>query len=135
MQTYGLPEWIFISSLIVLSGCGLSHDTASIDQYNDFAILSAKSKLWNEAIFRWNQILNIDPQNPKAHNNLGVAYEALGEIDNARDSYEHANRFGSGNRYYRFNYRKYRLNTKRNEKTPSDESEQENDPEVNSWDD
>ena len=116
MLTYCSRLCLLISFLSVLSGCGISSEKVSVNQYNDFGIRSAESKLWNEAIFRWNQVLNIDPRNAKAHNNLGVAFEALGRIDEALESYKRATELDSNSKYYRFNYRKCRLQVERNKR-------------------
>ena len=116
MLTYCSRLCLLISFLSVLSGCGISSDKVSVNQYNDFGIRSAESKLWNEAIYRWNQVLNIDPRNAKAHNNLGVAFEALGRIDEALESYKRATELDSNSKYYRFNYRKCRLQVERNKR-------------------
>lgn len=125
MLTYCLPVCLLIFFLIVLSGCGIASDKVSVNQYNDFGVRSAESKLWNEAIFRWKQVLNIDPRNAKAHNNLGVAFEALGKIDEALESYKRATELDSNNKYYRFNYRKCRLQVERNKSHPVAESDEE----------
>ena len=95
-------------------GCGISDNQPTIDQYNQFAIKSAELQLWNEAIFRWEHILKIEPQNAKVHNNLGVAYEAVGEIDKATEAYERATELEPDNKFFRFNYRKCRLHVQRN---------------------
>ncbi len=116
MLTYCSRLCLLISFLSVLSGCGISSEKVSVNQYNDFGIRSAESKLWNEAIYRWNQVLNIDPRNAKAHNNLGVAFEALGRIDEALESYKRATELDSNSKYYRFNYRKCRLQVERNKR-------------------
>ena len=128
MLTYCSPVCLLISFLIVLSGCGISPEKVSVNQYNDFGVRSAESKLWNEAIFRWNQVLNIDPRNAKAHNNLGVAFEALGRIDDALESYKRATELDSNSKYYRFNYRKCRLQVERNKRDSVAESDGKEEP-------
>ena len=98
--------------------CGTLQDQPTIDQYNQFAIKSAELQLWNEAIFRLQHILKIEPQNAKAHNNLGVAYEAVGKIDEAIKAYERATELEPENKFYRFNYRKCRMHVQRNRMKP-----------------
>ncbi|MCH8292112.1 tetratricopeptide repeat protein [Candidatus Poribacteria bacterium] len=119
--------FLLISSCLTLLGCAISSDEATIDQYNQFAIRSAKLELWNESIFRWEQILEIQPQNAQAHNNLGVAYEALGKTDQAIESYKRATELEPDNKYYRFNYRKCRLHVRRNSKNQPDVEDEEAD--------
>ena len=114
---------LLTASFVILAGCGISHDKVSVNQYNEFGVRTAESKLWNEAIFRWNQVLNIDPRNAKAHNNLGVAYEAMGKIDEAIESYKRATELDSSSKYYRYNYRKCRLHVERNKDGSTVESE------------
>ena len=123
MPTYWSLLSLLISSFIALSGCGITPDKVSVDQYNSFGIRTAESKLWNEAIFRWNQVLDVDPRNAKAHNNLGVAYEALGKIDEAFESYKRATELDSNSKYYRFNYRKCRLHVERNKSDSAAQSD------------
>ena len=120
---------LVVSPFIVIS-CAPLQDQPTIEQYNQFAIKSAELQLWNEAIFRWQHILKIEPQNAKIHNNLGVAYEAVGKIDEAMEAYERATELEPENKFYRFNYRKCRLHVQRNRvKPPTDEKTETSDQE------
>ena len=116
--------FIFVFPLAIF-GCGISDNQPTIEQYNQFAIKSAELQLWNEAIFRLQHILKIEPQNAKAHNNLGVAYEAVGKIDKALHAYERATELEPENKFYRFNYRKCRLHVQRNRVKSSTEEKAE----------
>jgi len=98
----------------MLFACGSLRDQPTIEQYNQFAIKAAELQLWNEAIFRWQHILKIEPQNAKVHNNLGVAYEAVGKVNEAIKAYERATELEPKNKFYRFNYRKCRMQVQRN---------------------
>ena len=98
----------------MLSGCAIiSRDVTRTEAYNRFAIKAAEAQLWNEAVFRWKQVISIDPEDSKAHNNLGVAYEALGNIDEAIASYQRAAELKPNNKYYRLNYRRCRIHLRR----------------------
>ena len=98
--------------LTTLVGCA-SHDTTSVSDYNQFAVKAARAGLWNEAIFRWKQVVNIDPDNAAAHNNLGVGYEAMGKISEAVTAYQRATELEPNSKYYRINYRRCRLHIRR----------------------
>ena len=105
----------FIAILVcfMLSGCAMFRDTPQTEAYNRFAIRAAQAQLWNEAIFRWKQVIAVDPDDAKAHNNLGVAYEAVGNIDEAIAAYQRAAELEPDNKYYRLNYRRCRINIRR----------------------
>ena len=104
---------ITILAFLTLSGCAAFRDTPQADAYNRFAIRAAQAQLWNEAIFRWKQVININPDDSKAHNNLGVAYEAVGNMDAAFTAYQRATELEPDNRYYRLNYRRCRIHLRR----------------------
>jgi len=108
MYVNAISLW-FIISLLSIIGCGISNDKL-IEQYNDFAIRSAQANLWNEAILRWQRIIEIDPKNAKAHNNLGVAYEAMERFDEALAEYEKAIELDPSNEVYRRNFFKCKKN-------------------------
>ena len=98
----------------MLSGCAIiSRDVTRTEAYNRFAIKAAQAQLWNEAVFRWKQVISIDPEDAKAHNNLGVAYEALGNMDEAIAAYQRAAELEPNNKYYRLNYRRCRIHLRR----------------------
>ena len=40
--------------------------------------------LWNEAAYRWEKAVELDPSYAAAWNNLGIAYEHEGKFDQAR---------------------------------------------------
>ncbi len=58
-------------------------------------------------------MISIDPEDSKAHNNLGVAYEALGNMKEAIAAYERAAELEPNNKYYRLNYRRCRIHLRR----------------------
>ena len=111
-QTYIRIQLLLIFIALTLIGCA-SHDTTSVEAYNQFAIKAAQIGLWNEAIFRWKQVVSIDPDNAAAHNNLGVGYEALGKITEAKSAYQRATELDPESKYYRINYRRCRLHIRR----------------------
>ena len=100
-------------ALLVLLGCATARDRTRVSDYNQFAIKAAQAELWNEAIFRWQQVVTMEPKNAKAHNNLGVAYEALGKTDDALAAYQRATKLAPDNQYYRLNYRRCRIHVRR----------------------
>ncbi|MEP7116383.1 MAG: tetratricopeptide repeat protein [Acidobacteriota bacterium] len=56
----------------------------------EFGIAVAQKGLWREAIFRWKRATEIDPSYAQAFNNLAIAHEHEGELDQARTAYEKA---------------------------------------------
>lgn len=122
----------FLITLALLAlGCSPLQHHATMDQYNEFAIKAAELQLWNEAVFRWERVIEIDPQYAQAHNNLGVAFEALGKTDEAIEAYKRAAELNPTNKFFRFNYRRCRLNVQRNvRKQPDEENEKDEDSET-----
>ena len=113
MLKYNRLLYIAIFVCLMLPGCAMFRDTSQTEAYNRFAIRAAQAQLWNEAIFRWKQVITVDPDDSKAHNNLGVAYEAVGNIDEAIAAYQRAAELEPGNKYYRLNYRRCRIHIRR----------------------
>lgn len=88
--------------ILILAGCGARRNL--IEEYNDFAIRAAKAGLWREAAFRWEKIVQMNPKDARAHNNLAVAYEALGRYDDAEREYQKALELDPGNKAIQRNY-------------------------------
>ena len=56
----------------------------------EFGISVARAGLWEEATYRWQRAVRIDPTYAAAWNNLGIAYERKGLFDEALEAYETA---------------------------------------------
>jgi Tfp pilus assembly protein PilF len=69
-----------------------------------FGINVAQRGLWKEALYRWKRAAEIDPTYAAAFNNLAIAYEHEGQLDEARESYEKAVQLEPGNTMIRQNY-------------------------------
>ena len=50
----------------------------------EFGIFVAQKALWNEAAYRFGRATQLDPTYAPAFNNLAVAYEQNGMLDEAR---------------------------------------------------
>jgi Flp pilus assembly protein TadD len=88
--------------------------------YNRFAIRAQEEGLWREAEYRLRQALAEDPEDARLHNNLAVALEAQGKLEEAYDEYRKAASLGPGNDTYRRNLRDF-IDAHRWEYTPPGE--------------
>jgi Flp pilus assembly protein TadD len=83
-----------------------------------FGIDVAQKGLWQEARFRFEKALVVDPDNASALNNLAIALEQQGEFAKAREAYEKALKLRPGNVYIQQNYDLFReADDKRNRKS------------------
>ena len=84
----------------------------------EFGIEVAQKGLWQEARFRFERAVAIDPENASALNNLAISLEQMGEFDKARESYEKALASKPGDLYIQQNYDLFReADDKRNRKS------------------
>ena len=70
----------------------------------EFGIKVAQNGLWNEALYRWQKAVELDPTYPSAWNNLAIAYEHEGKFDEAKKAYEKALQLDPKNLMIRQNY-------------------------------
>jgi superkiller protein 3 len=70
----------------------------------EFGIKVAQSGLWNEALYRWEKAVELDPTYAAAWNNLAIAYEHEGKFDEAKKAYEKALQLDPKNLMIRQNY-------------------------------
>jgi Flp pilus assembly protein TadD len=101
--------------LLVLAQPGVSR-SSSKDELA-FGIEVAKRGLWNEARFRFERAVALDPASAEAHNDLGVALEQQGEFAKARTAFEKALELEPNSIYIQQNYDLFReADDKRNRK-------------------
>ncbi len=82
-----------------------------------FGLEVAKKGLWQEARFRFEKAVQLEPDNANALNNLGVALEQQGEFEQARAAYEKALALKPGDLLIQQNYDLFReADDKRNRK-------------------
>jgi Tfp pilus assembly protein PilF len=73
-----------------------------------FGINVAQYNLWREASTRFERAADIDPTYAAAYNNLAIAYEHQGDLNNARKAYEKALKLDPDNQYIKQNYELFR---------------------------
>ena len=78
-----LYKFITIAGILTLLLCpssGFSEKTPEeIKRQLEFGVRAAREDHWDEAVYRWQKVLQLDADNMMAHNNLAVAYEQMGE--------------------------------------------------------
>ncbi len=91
-------------------GMGVAQSAADerSGEENSFGVEVASKGLWKEAAYRWEKAVVLDPQNPRAHNNLAVAYERSGKFEEALGAYETALELLPSNEQIRQNYELFR---------------------------
>lgn len=95
-------SFLIVSIFIFFSYCSRSLQRTQIK----FGITAAQKELWEEAIFRWERALQVNPNSAAAHNNLAVAYEKKGLLEKAQEEYEKALKLSPNNKYIKANYEK-----------------------------
>lgn len=78
------------------------------EKHVKFGISVAQYNLWREAISRFERAADIDPTYAAAYNNLAIAYEQQGKLDDARKAYEKALKLEPDNQYIKQNYELFR---------------------------
>jgi Flp pilus assembly protein TadD len=90
---------------------------ASSEDEIAFGIEVARKGLWNEARFRFERAVALDPGSAEAQNDLAVALEQQGEFAKARAAFEKALALAPGSLYIQQNYDLFReADDKRNRK-------------------
>jgi len=91
--------------------------SATSDQEIAFGIEVARKGLWNEARFRFERAVALNPDDAEALNNLGVALEQQGEFARAKEAFEKALKIAPSSLYIQQNYDLFReADDKRNRK-------------------
>ena len=100
---------------LLLATGGLTIPTSQAEL--QFGIEAARKGLWNEARFRFEKAVQLDPQDAEALNDLAVSLEQQGAFDRAREAYEKALKLKPGSVYIQQNYDLFReADDKRNRK-------------------
>ena len=93
---------------ILLTACGSRYGKpATAASQLAFGVDMARRGLWSEALFRFHQAEQLEPQNPRVLNNLGVAYEATGDYEKALSFYQQALKIEPNNKELRANYGRF----------------------------
>ncbi len=90
-----------IALMLMVSVIGVAAE--NLKEQIKFGNEAAKQGLWNEARFRWQKVIDADPSNGSAHNNIGVALEREGKIEQAVVEYRLAVKLLPDNSYARKN--------------------------------
>jgi len=92
---------------VFLSALGMAGEGPDMDKEISFGVKMAQRGLWSEALFRFKRAAEQRPNDGKVLNNLAVAYEAIGQYDNALLAYKEALKADSTNRELKRNYSRF----------------------------
>jgi Flp pilus assembly protein TadD len=104
-----MRSWILLAALLLTLPAPLRADARSdAQELVKFGIDLAQHNLWREAISRFTKAADIDPTYAPAWNNLAIAHEQQGDLDEARKAYDKAIKLQPDNQYIRQNYELFR---------------------------
>jgi tetratricopeptide (TPR) repeat protein len=99
---------VMIALLVGLPTVSTAADAApNLNKEIEFGVKMAQRGLWNEALFRFKRAAELRPGDSKVLNNLAVAYEAIGQYENALLAYQEALSADSANRELKRNYSRF----------------------------
>ena len=88
-------------ALVAVCGClsvlGCAGGVDRLAATNEYAISAAQQGLWKEAVYRWEQAIEIDDGDARVWNNVAVAYEANGRLEDAIGAYRKGLTLDPGN--------------------------------------
>ncbi len=104
------PRAVTVSVILL---CSLAASSASGKSAADgksqlaFGVDMAKRGLWSEALFRFEQARQLEPQRVAILNNLAICYEAGGRFEEALATYREAARLAPDNRVVKQNLSRF----------------------------
>ncbi len=112
-------KYIFIIIIVLFfSFCSVNRfslmsDKAYLIKLNrKLGTYAQKNQMWKEAEYRWRRVVELNPEDFRAHNNLAVALEALGKYKEAEKEYKIAIKLSHNNELIRRNYEKFKSGKK-----------------------
>jgi Flp pilus assembly protein TadD len=112
---------LFPAVVFLVGACA----TASHSNQLRFGVQAAQNDLWDEAIFRWRKVLSSNPDSAAAYNNLAVAYEQKGRMNEAEAAYQKALELDPDNEYIEANLNNFKKNLEQMQKVLSPEEKKE----------
>lgn len=91
----------------VLTGCASGSGGVAVDDQLQFGVAAGRRGYWQEALFRFERVLAVSPDDPVAINNQAVALEALGRYEDALAAYKNALQKDPKNSSIRRNYARF----------------------------
>lgn len=108
------------SALLLAAACS----TSRLQDQMNIGLWASRQDLWDEAIYRWRRVLELNPNSAPAHNNLAVAYETKGLWDDARREYDSALKLDPKNSAIKSNFEQFQKNFE--VKKPGDKTKEPN---------
>lgn len=68
----------------------------------------ARQGLWKEAKYRWEKALKDEKNTAAIHNNIAIALERMGQLDEAEQEYKKALKLAPNNSYIKKNYQRFK---------------------------
>ena len=95
---------VLVVAVLAPTAARAADDRSKSKEQIEFGIKVAQAGLWNEALYRWQKAVQIDPTYAAAWNNLAIAFEHEGKFDEAKKAYEKALQLDPKNLMIRQNY-------------------------------
>ncbi|HEX5473671.1 MAG TPA: tetratricopeptide repeat protein [Vicinamibacterales bacterium] len=76
--------------LLLTASVALADARSDAKSQVEFGIKVAQAGLWNEALYRWQKAVELDPSYAAAWNDLAIAYEHAGRFEDAKTAYDKA---------------------------------------------
>jgi Flp pilus assembly protein TadD len=99
-----IPASVVVLIVLAAPAVARAGDRDKSKEQVEFGIKVAQNGLWNEALYRWQKAVELDPTYAAAWNNLAIAYEHEGKFDQAKKAYEKALELDPKNLMIRQNY-------------------------------
>ena len=98
------PILACVFALLAIAPAAFASQRSEAKSQVEFGIKVAQAGLWNEALYRWQKAVQIDPTYAQAWNNLAIAYEHEGKFEDADKAYQKALELDPKNLLIRQNY-------------------------------